>query len=538
MEWECCWVSNEIGSEDCPYIAPGEEELYTSFKRRVIDKCLECPRFRSDLQKFRETGHPLGDVLPHVVDEFNDQKTRLLSMGSFLSSKTTEIRFLHELNVVLQTSVDLDEILSIAMTAITSGKGFGMNRAFLLMADKDRKFLKGYLGVGPMNYEEAWQIWREIGEHDLTLHDMARNFQRNKLASEKIKFHDILEKLTVPLLPDNHIFNRVLHGKKPLLIIDAFHNPDADQELALLLGVDSFLIMPLISRNRRIGLIIADNCITHKTITPHDLQLMETFAFPVAFALERASLYERLQEEVDKLTLANMKLQEQQELIVKMEKMAVVGQITSSIAHSIRNPLMIIGGFARSLVKTIPENDRNRDHLESIVREAKQLEDVLDEVLGYADSLYPATDTWDINQIVTGVFGKMKERLDLEKIGFSLALAASLPLAVIDYKQIVFCVRTILNALIELPDVNAISVATRQIDNRIELEIRGNGSASSPESRSAAAESDSTFAEMEDTLGLPLCKAILEKNRAGLLIDEPGKWTSYTIRLHHLKGDD
>jgi K+-sensing histidine kinase KdpD len=297
--------------------------------------------------------------------------------------------------------------------------------------------------------------------------------------------------------------------------------------------------MPLISRNRRIGLIIADNCITHKTITPHDMQLMDTFAFPVAFALERASLYERLQEEVDKLTLANIKLQEQQELIVKMEKMAVVGQITSSIAHSIRNPLMIIGGFARSLVKTIPENDRNRDHLESIVREAKQLEDVLDEVLGYADSLYPATDTWDINQIVTGVFGKMKERLDLEKISFSLALASSLPLAVIDYKQIVFCVRTILNALIELPDVNAISVATRQIDDRVELEIRGNGSASLPESRSAAAESDSTFAEMEDTLGLPLCKAILEKNRAGLLIEcEPGNWTRYIIRLHHLKGDD
>jgi hypothetical protein len=297
--------------------------------------------------------------------------------------------------------------------------------------------------------------------------------------------------------------------------------------------------MPLISRTRRICLIIADNCITHKTITPHDMQLMETFAFPVAFALERASLYERLQEEVDKLTLANKKLHEQQELIVKMEKMAVVGQITSSIAHSIRNPLMIIGGFARSLVKTIPDNDRNREHLESIVREAKQLEDVLDEVLGYADSLYPAMDTWDINQIVIGVFGKMKDRLEPEKIRCHLELASSLPLVVIDYKQITFCVKTIVNALIELPDVNTISVSTRLIDDRIELEILGNGCAALPASRSAAAESDTTFAEMEDTLGLPLCKAILEKNHAQLLVDwEPGTGTRYIIRLHRLKGGE
>ena len=350
MDWECCWTEKEIIPKDCPYIAEGEEELYTSHRRRVIEKCLECPRFNNDLLKFQQSGHPMADILSLISAELLDQKNQLQSMGSFLNSKTREIKFLHELNIVLQSSLDLDEVLSVAMTAFTAGKGFGLNRAFLLMADKERQTLRGYMGIGPRNYEEAWQIWQEIGQNDLTLREMARNFQKTKLMSEKVKFHDLLEKLTVSLSDHQHILNRALRERKPILVKNAFSNPDVDPQLAIILGVDSFLIMPLISRNRRIGVIIADNCITQKPIAPQDVQLLDTFAFPVAFALERASLYERLQEEVDKQTAANAKLKEQQDLILKMEKMALVGRITSSIAHSIRNPLMVIGGFARSLL--------------------------------------------------------------------------------------------------------------------------------------------------------------------------------------------
>lgn len=532
MEWECCWAKSEIVPEECPYIAEGEEELYSAHRRRVVEKCLECPRFRSDLLKLEESGHPLADVLPFIVGEFNDQKARLQSMGSFLTSKTREIRFLHELNLVLQTSLDLDEILSVAMTAITAGKGFGMNRAFLLMADKERQFLKGHLGVGPRDYDEACQIWREIGQNDLTLREMARNFQKTKLASEKIKFHDILERLTVPLASHRHIFNRTLRERKAILVKDAFNNPEVDPDLAGLLGVDSFLVMPLISRNRRVGLLIADNCITHKPITPHDMQLMETFAFPVAFALERASLYERLQEEVDKLTAANAKLKEQQELIVKMEKMALVGRVTSSIAHSIRNPLMIIGGFARSLLKTIAEDDRNRQYLESIVREAKQLEDVLEEVLSYADSLYPAMDTWDINQLVTGVFDKFKERLAEKGIACTVDTAPALPMAFIDYKQIAFCVRNILNVIMDSPGVDRLSLTTRLAGDDIVVEIIDNGAAPPRETAEEPTVPDSVVHELGKNLGLPLCKAIIEKYGNPFLVEElPLRGTKYTIRL-------
>ena len=539
MDRECCWNKTEVTAEECPYISDGEEDLYISRKRRVVEKCLECPRFADDIRRMQESGAPLADILPNIISKFQEQKAQLQSMVSFLNSKTKEISFLHELSLVLQTSLDLDEVLSVALTAITSGKGFGMNRAFLLMTDKERRYLKGYLGIGPMNYEEAWRIWQEIDENKASLTALARNFLENKLSSERAKFHDILEKISVPLGDHDHIFNRALRERKPILVTDAYHSQEVDSGLAHILGVDSFLVMPLISRNRRIGIIIADNCITHKPITSQDMQSLETFVFPVAFALERASLYERVQEDVDKLIVANRKLQEQQELIVRMEKMALVGRITSSIAHSIRNPLLVIGGFARSLLRNIEKDDPKREYLESIVSEAKQLEDVLDEVLNYSDSLYPTRDMWDVNQLVANVCGELAGRMEQHGIPCSSDLAPDLPMAYIDYKQLAFCIRTILtNSIDSRVSGSTIRTQTRLEGDDIIVEIADTGKDISPETMETLRYPFSDTEKLGNGIGLPLCRSILAKN--GLPFDMesiPEGGILYKIRIPGKKGE-
>jgi len=532
LNWECCWAKEKIAPDECPHIAEGEKDLCASLEKRVVEKCVECPRFKNDLRKLRDMGYPLSGILPYILAEFAEQRAQLLSMGSFLDSKTREINFLHELGVVLQTSLDLDEVLSVAMTAITAGKGFAMNRAFLLLADKERQFLEGYLGVGPRTYEEAWQTWADIDRNNFTLKEMARQFYDTKLASEKVKFHDLLERLTIPLADEQHILNRVLNDSKPVLVENAADLPALYGSFAEVLGSSSFIIVPLISRKRRIGLIIADNCFTHKPITLQDLQSLETFSFPVAFAIERASLYERLQEEVDKLTSANLKLQEQQELIVKMEKMALVGKITSNIAHSIRNPLMIIGGFARSLLKTVAEQDPKREYLESIVRETRQLEEVLGEVLTYSDSLYPTMDRWDVNQLVSNVWQGLSEKFQERQIQCLLELSPDLPTVYIDYKQISYCLRTILNDSVEaIAGAGEIRLATLREENYVILTIRDSSRKSGLQAGETAASHPFPRQESASSLGLPLCATIFEKNGMPFAVDYGDAGMCVTIKL-------
>jgi signal transduction histidine kinase len=537
VDRECCWNRDVLEQGECPNVDVGEDDLLVSKRQRNLEKCCECPRFLNALQQLYDEGNPLAQVLASFLAEYRRQKTQIQSLVSFLDNKTLEIRFLHELGYVLQSSVDLDEVLSVALTAITAGKGFGMNRAFLLLCDRDEGVLKGYLGLGPRNMEEASRVWNEILQSDMDLQALAQNFRLNKLSSERAKFHDILELLTVPLSNKDHIVIKALDGKRPIMVENAFQHPDVPPELASLLGVDTFLLMPLISRNRQVGMIVADNCITHRTITEEDMHSLETFGFPVAFAIERASLYDKLQVELNRVTEAGKKLKEQQELIVRMENMALVGRITSSIAHSVRNPLMIIGGFARSMLKSSPASDPKRTFMESIVAETRQLEGVLDEILNYSDSLYPTRDFWDVNQLVETALRDAADMLTSLGYATSYIPGHDLPPVFIDFKQLTYCLRTVLQN-----DINgngadrSIVIHSQSGENCVILRIEDRSRLISQEELDRLLVPFSEISDLGAGLGLALCKTMLEKQ--GVPLDAQADLNGgirYTITLPTLK---
>ncbi|NTV49332.1 MAG: histidine kinase [Geobacteraceae bacterium] len=512
MDQECCWNRDVIEKDDCPKIGQGEEDLLALKRQRNLEKCCDCPRFMKDLKSMCDDNNPLAPVLIDFLAEYSRQKIQIQSLVSFLDNKTLEMRFFHELGSVLQSSVDLDEVLSVALTAITAGKGFGMNRALLLLADRETGMLSGYLGIGPKNIEEASQVWDEIVQNDMDLQTLAQNFRLNKLSSERAKFHDLLEQLTVPLSNKDHILIKALDGKLPIMVESAFQHPDVPPEMARLLGVDTFLLMPLITRNRRIGMIIADNCITHRSITEEDIHSLETFGFPVAFAIERASLYDKLQIELNRVTEAGKKLKEQQDLIVRMENMALVGRITSSIAHSVRNPLMIIGGFARSMLKNSPESDPKRSFIESIVDETDQLEGVLDEILNYSDSLYPTRDFWDVNQLVETALSDSADTLTSLGYATGYAPGHDLPPVYIDFKQLSYCLRTVLQN-----DINVISndlsivISSQSGEDCVILRIDDHSRQISQTELDRLLVPFSETRDLGTGLGLALCKTMLEK---------------------------
>lgn len=531
MAYDCCWFNPERTPLECPNIEEGEEHLYASPRKRFIEKCIDCHLFQNDLNRLAEDD-PFRIIINILRDEYREQKGYLQSLSSFLSSKSREIKFLHELSTILQTSMELDEVLSVAMTAITSGKGFGMNRAFLLMTDRELECLVGYLGVGPRNYEEAWHIWDEVDRREFSLKELSRQFYKTRLSDEKTKFQDVLEKLTVSRKDEGHIFNRAIKQRRPILVENAYNNPEVDQQVAAALGVERFLITPLISRNRSIGILLTDNFVTNKPISPRDIESLQTFAFPVAFAIERASLYEKLQVEVEKQIRMNRKLQEQQELIVKMEKMAVVGKITSSIAHSIRNPLAAIGGYARSLLKS-DNMENKKEYLELILNEAKHLDEVLGEVLSYSDSVHPVMDCWDLNQLAISVTEETKKRLAAGQISINLNLNPDLPPVLLDYKQISYCLKIIINSIVQdQPSVDWIEISTCRDDERILLCVSDNGAPLPAEIKTALMTPFMETETLGQGVGLPLCRMILERHGSSFAIeDRQGGGTRYCIIL-------
>lgn len=533
VETACCWQTDHIPPDKCPFIGDAEQELLFNRKRRFLLRCLECPRFLDDLRARHEELNGLTELFPYAIEELLALRVQVQTLHGQIESRNREIKFLHEVSLVLQTSVDMDEVIAMAMTAVTAGKGFGLNRAFLLLVDKERQNLRGYFALGPRRPEEAAVIWREIEEHDYTLKELAQLFFEEKMPSEREKFRDLLDLLSVPLSRTDHLFVRALNEQQSIHVPDLYRQADIDRAQVEALGVRELLLVPLISKNRRIGLLLADNVINARPIATEDLHSLKTFSMPVSFAIERASLYERLQEELVKLTEANRRLKEQQEVIVRMEKMALVGKITANIAHSIRNPLTIIGGFARTLIKSTPPGDGKRQYIESIVREARRLEEILQEVLNYSESLHPTIDLWDINNLITGVYAGLQEDLEISGVSCRLHLEPGLPHVRVDYKKMSYCIRSILtNSLEAMPHGGRIDIRTLRRGSEVHVVLVDNGPGMDPETLKGVTSPFFSSKEKGSGLGLSLAARILDGHGADFDIQSAvGIGTTFTIRL-------
>lgn len=520
MQPFCCWHKDRIEAHECPNFRPGDDELLFDRKRRFLTRCIECHLFLEDLRRLGSQAGDLPELFPVAIEELLQQRARNRQLNNQIEALEQQANFLREVGQVLQSSLDRDEVIAMALTAITAGKGFNLNRAILLLADKERNFLTGYLAIGPRDHAEAGRIWQEIEERDFSLREMARRLLEEKLEAEREKFRDLLEVLRTPLEDHNHLFVRVLDERESRQIVDLRAEAGIHPEQVAALGVQELVVVPLISKQRRIGLLLADNLINGRPLEERDLRALETFASPVAYAIERAELYERLQQELERTTEANRRLKDQQQQILRMEKMALVGKLTADIAHSIRNPLTIIGGFARNLAKKMAAGDRQRPMVESIIREARRLEEALQEVLLYSESQHPTLDNWDLNQILAGAYAGIQEDLDLSGATVTLDLDQTLPPVRVDFKSTGQCLRSVLNLLLHAARPESrIDIISLERDGELQLVFSGTGLDQELLPETTAISPDAMG--KSTGLGLALSARVLEGQNATLKTSNP-----------------
>ena len=324
---------------------------------------------------------------------FNESNKRSYVMGMIEDTErqkppcTDPRYYLEELEIfstiasALSSSNDLDRILKVILTGATASQGLGFNRAFLFLHEQEgQDYLRGYMAVGPTSAEEAGQIWQKLENMRMSLSELLDSDQiYNKDYNEisqlinnfKIDFD------TPSIIKDACLAGNWLNLEK-YEIID-----EVTQQLIDRLKTKKLALVPLVSKGHLMGLLVADNYITSKAISDSSIQLLQVFANQAAVAMERAGLYEEQKRRNKQLEKMNQLLAESQEHIIRIEKMSVIGELTSSIAHELRNPLTIIGGFAGLMLKS-QINDEQREYLNIIASETKRAESVLNHVLDFS----------------------------------------------------------------------------------------------------------------------------------------------------------
>jgi two-component system sensor histidine kinase HydH len=342
-------------------------------------------------------------------------------------SRAQELSILNDIGTAMSTTLNLDRLLRIILTAATmGGSGLGFNRAILLLTNERTNTLQGMIGIGPTSWEEAGRAWGEVSRRHQSLLEW---IQTGELFEHRDSALNTLARgIRVPLEPAEGVLALTALNKRPYNITDAASDPIVPRKLSELLRVNSFATVPLVAKDRVVGVALVDNMFNQRPISDGDIRFLTMFAHQAALAIDNAIIHTNLET-------MNKEIRGMHEQLVQSEKMAALGAMMAEITHEIRNPLVSIGGFTRRLAKKL-QNSEDQKYIDIILSEVARLEGIIHDNLSYIKEVAPQLVETDINTIIVDLLALYEDELAQRRIGVEKGLSPALAGVPIDAPQI------------------------------------------------------------------------------------------------------
>jgi len=115
-----------------------------------------------------------------------------------------------------------------------------------------------------------------------------------------------------------------------------------------------------------------------------------TIANQIGIAIRISQLYEEIysmnQDLENKVKERTAELEKITQQLVTAERSAALAEMSSTIAHELRNSLVIVGGFTRRLYEKIIDDDSNKNDIKIILEEVKVLEEKVSKIINLGKS--------------------------------------------------------------------------------------------------------------------------------------------------------
>ena len=452
-----------------------------------------------------------------------------------LERRIAELTILYEVSRALQRTVDEEKALYTILVGVTSGRGLGYNRAFLLLIDSDAKFLEGRMALGPSSPEEASRIWSEMRRKHQTLagqlgsldeRDVKRGFRAN----------EIVKGIHIPLSESDDSLVRIMRSREACRAQSRTFVPHGlaiDAQLIEDLGVDAFAVAPLYVADRELGLLIADNVVTRSPIDVTNLHLLQIYAQAASSAIQNTRLYRQLMEKIAVCERVNVTLRESQQQLLQTERLSTIGKMAALLAHEIRTPLVSIGGFARRMLRSTAPDDPRAEEMEIIVSEVHRLEKLVDEVLGYSRVSKPEYRSTDVNTLIRSVMITLQDELHKNSIRVELDLDPRLPLVEADEAQLRQVLMNLVTNAIDAMSSGGVLTLTTIFDNKfLEISVSDTGMGISEENWDKLFTPFFTTKTTGTGLGLAIVSQVVDNHKGSLRFESiPRQGTSFHIRL-------
>ncbi len=224
----------------------------------------------------------------------------------------------------------------------------------------------------------------------------------------------------------------------------------------------------------------------------------------------------------------------------RSERLAAIGQVAGGVAHELRNPLNVVKTSVYYLLNAHnPSPEKKAEHLQRIEKHVVLADGVITALSNFAKLPVP-------NRIPFAVEQCVREVLDTNPLTDNIQLTIDCPsalppaLADLDQVRIVFA-NLVRNAGEAMPEGGQLSITARASGGGVEVAVADTGVGISAEQLNRVMEPLYSTKARGLGLGLPIARAILEKNGGSLrAVSAPGRGSTFTVFLqaHAQQGRD
>ncbi|WP_332698264.1 PAS domain S-box protein [Halalkalibacter lacteus] len=220
-----------------------------------------------------------------------------------------------------------------------------------------------------------------------------------------------------------------------------------------------------------------------------------------------------------------------EELLRKSEKLAVVGQLATAIAHEINNPLTALKGFMHLLK---PTENENKQHYNVVLSEIDRIESITNEFMAVAKPQAVKVRPNDLHQLVGQVIMLLQPRVMMNNVQIRTKFESDIPLIPFEGNQLkqVF-INILKNAIEAMPTGGEILIQIdKPDDHQVSIRFIDQGYGISKERIPYLGEPFYSIKEEGIGLGLMICYKIIETYQGKIVIEsEVNKGTTVDVIL-------
>lgn len=218
----------------------------------------------------------------------------------------------------------------------------------------------------------------------------------------------------------------------------------------------------------------------------------------------------------------------------RQEKLSALGEMAARVAHELRNPISVIGGFIKRMKKHMDEPETLFRYIEIVLNELERLEKIVGEILEFSREARKLEYTeFNINDLVREVYTLFEDPINRKNIKFQLDTRRENITVFADrirIKQVL--INLLQNAIDATPENGNIKIKTEDMFERVRVSVWNSGSSIPKHMQDKIFQPFFTTKIQGTGLGLPICKKIIEDEHEGSIwVESDEEGTSFIFEI-------